>query len=1047
MKKYKVFLASSAELSMERKEIALMISRLNNAWVEKDLCLELVIWEDLLHSFREGGERIQDYFNREMLKCDIVIVLFFKKVGQFTEEEFKLAYDHLKEGKKPRFLFVYFKSGQVPIEEINEDLLKISKLKKEIQQYEQLYGSFNSIEDLTQKFQRQLEQVILLEQKEVTKDEEEANEEKAKYDLENYKQHVAQKFRYLDFTGLNAILQKPLELEEVYIKLRARKSSSFEGLHTIADFKLLEKKKEEKSQKKDEEFVTLLEKLHKQKHKERVPLKMLLLGNPGSGKTTLMKWIALQCIRADHPLFSRFIPLFIPLKDLGSRPHMLRKRNINTFAVEFYKNENMAVGSFFDRYFKENRLLFLFDGLDEIGDEKVRREVIDWIQKQYIGGNALVVTSRFSGIHAESGLKFRDDIPVFTIRDFDMPDVEAFLKSWYRNIEISAAGEQGTQKAIEEGNKKSRDLIHTIENSKNLKELAVNPLLLTIIAVVHRTRAVLPRDRHKLYEECLKVMIELWNMSNRKVDISFSFENSIAHLSNIAARLMDTNRREMDKREIEECCLPARVEGQTGDFFLKEMVLKAGLLYESEGKYGFLHLTFQEYLAALYFAGSKNQNNILKYHDRDYWKETFKLFVNIGNAEILFEEIIENLVSKKYWKQIRLWENCVEEIVVEGVKERIGIRFARKVIEILARLEFKKEHEKLINNLFVHPPLYIHGKQLVKEGWDLFNNAPHPFVQSIGTSILNRADDKTGAKLMEELKHRINEFEKQNDESEKALLFFLLQNNNSLPLLLAGSKKITDLNFVLAKLKSGKFFLQYSTLQALQDLPVLQAFQDIPALQALQPLQALPAFPAFPVLPTLPALRDFLNLLDLLDLRDILDTLNLRAFENLQALSETLKQYKNKHKSILKKHQNEIVEWTDRAMEKLHGMPDEDLLKYFPNTTGEELKAFRESYVEIIANELSKGNCDILIGKKLTKKKQKRIEELVTFDEKSVERMLAFELDIQHEEEKHAHHLKAFEILGNNNYEKLYTIIRTFIRSHPDDSIRLHALYIMKNIV
>ncbi len=45
MRKYKVFLASSAELFMERKEIALMISRLNNAWVEKDIYLELVIWE------------------------------------------------------------------------------------------------------------------------------------------------------------------------------------------------------------------------------------------------------------------------------------------------------------------------------------------------------------------------------------------------------------------------------------------------------------------------------------------------------------------------------------------------------------------------------------------------------------------------------------------------------------------------------------------------------------------------------------------------------------------------------------------------------------------------------------------------------------------------------------------------------------------------------------------------------------------------------------------------------------------------------------------
>ena len=77
MKKYKVFLASSDELAPERKEIALMISRQNNAWVEKDVYLELVVWEDLLQSFRE--ERIQDYFNRNMLECDIVILLFLKK--------------------------------------------------------------------------------------------------------------------------------------------------------------------------------------------------------------------------------------------------------------------------------------------------------------------------------------------------------------------------------------------------------------------------------------------------------------------------------------------------------------------------------------------------------------------------------------------------------------------------------------------------------------------------------------------------------------------------------------------------------------------------------------------------------------------------------------------------------------------------------------------------------------------------------------------------------------------------------------------------------
>jgi hypothetical protein len=79
LKKYKVFLASSGELAQERKEIAVMISRQNNKWTEQDIYLELVVWEDLLHSFH--GERIQDYFNEEMLKCDIVIALFYRKVG------------------------------------------------------------------------------------------------------------------------------------------------------------------------------------------------------------------------------------------------------------------------------------------------------------------------------------------------------------------------------------------------------------------------------------------------------------------------------------------------------------------------------------------------------------------------------------------------------------------------------------------------------------------------------------------------------------------------------------------------------------------------------------------------------------------------------------------------------------------------------------------------------------------------------------------------------------------------------------------------------
>ncbi|MCP5102201.1 MAG: NACHT domain-containing protein [bacterium] len=264
-------------------------------------------------------------------------------------------------------------------------------------------------------------------------------------------------------------------MENVYVKLRAKESSPLERIHTIKDFRLLEEEEKEKSKKKDEGFVTLFERFHKKNQKERMPLKMLILGKPGSGKTTLMKWIALQCLKEKSGFFSRFVPVFLSLKDLGGDPDgTFRKKNIGTLTAELLEKENISMTSFFEGQFKANRLLFLLDGLDEIGDEKTRRDVIQWIQKQYIAQNSVIITSRFSGINPKEGLTFRDEIPVFTVQDFQEEDVHAFLQNWYRAIDLAVGGERGTQKTVEEAEKKSDDLIASIKKFKNLAELAVN---------------------------------------------------------------------------------------------------------------------------------------------------------------------------------------------------------------------------------------------------------------------------------------------------------------------------------------------------------------------------------------------------------------------------------------------------------------------------------------------------------------------------------------------------------------------------------------------
>jgi hypothetical protein len=456
---------------------------------------------------------------------------------------------------------------------------------------------------------------------------------------------------------------------------------------------------------------------------------------------------------------------------------------------------------------------------------------------------------------------------------------------------------------------------------------------------------VLPKERHKLYEECLKVMIELWNVANKRLNINFSVENSINNLSKIAVSLMKENRREVELSEI-ETMLPQEIEDQPLHFFLKEMVLKAGLLYESEGKYGFLHLTFQEYLAAWHFAHSENQNEILEYKDKDYWTETFKLFVNIGNTRRFFKEISENLEEKRYWQQMQLWEDCLENIVMEETQKEIEIKLAKRILNLLPQIQYKEENEPFIIPLYAYYPLYKYADQFIYEGWNLFYHSQHPFVQSVGSSILSKSGKDVQAALTEQIKSRINVFEKMEYKNDSQLMDFLFQNNVSFILLIASRKNLLDFNFTLSKLKSSDFFLVCLNLRDFRYFHNIGFLQKLSQFQGLRHLQYL--FDLFDVL-YLKNLRDLLDIryhrdiLKLLAFRDLQDLRDFKYIRYLRYLRNLLAQYQKKYESILKKYKKEIDTWADQAIARLHSLSDEELLKYFPGTSAEDLKIFRES--------------------------------------------------------------------------------------------------------
>ena len=152
MKTIKVFIASSEELKPERLELTYMIQHLNRILKPKDVEIEPVKWEYLDASM--GPLHKQEEYNQELKKCELCLVLFWTRFGDYTKSELDTAYSELCAGRNPQKLYVYFKKA----EEISPEL----KAFKE--NFATTYGhvpcQFDTVDDLILSFLLQLENYL-----------------------------------------------------------------------------------------------------------------------------------------------------------------------------------------------------------------------------------------------------------------------------------------------------------------------------------------------------------------------------------------------------------------------------------------------------------------------------------------------------------------------------------------------------------------------------------------------------------------------------------------------------------------------------------------------------------------------------------------------------------------------------------------------------------------------------------------------------------------------------------------------------------------------
>ena len=112
----KIFLASSNELNREREYLASLVFYQGRLLHDMGIGqrVELVKWEYLDSPM--GPLRKQEEYNLELATCDIVFVLFWRRFGEYTEEEFRIALECMRNRQRPRRVVVMFKKGGEAVE-------------------------------------------------------------------------------------------------------------------------------------------------------------------------------------------------------------------------------------------------------------------------------------------------------------------------------------------------------------------------------------------------------------------------------------------------------------------------------------------------------------------------------------------------------------------------------------------------------------------------------------------------------------------------------------------------------------------------------------------------------------------------------------------------------------------------------------------------------------------------------------------------------------------------------------------------------------------
>lgn len=429
-------------------------------------------------------------------------------------------------------------------------------------------------------------------------------------------------------------MSKPVSLEQIYTRVRV---VSPDHLTLFVDAAKMEDEFRKASRRQPAFLQQANDKIENAINAANDNRFLNILGAPGSGKTTLLRRIGHEALYASSKTHAGTtermwytwakIPVLLELKYFREGDLALIPR----IAQEFHTCGFPLSKRFVKRALERGKLLVLLDGLDEVPEGRLAKvvEEIKNFTDQYgkssdTEGNRFVTSCRTAHFKSSFFPRFAD----LVVAEFDDNQIRQFSRLWFSSF-------------ADKQKKVCQDFLAILfsEAHKSTLELTRTPLLLTLTCMVFRSGKEIPRVKSVLYRRAFELLLRDW-FAEKLIDSDplfseFSTELELQMLQTLAYEQFKNDRFFFSSKQVESHIgsflketvnAPKDLESNE---ILKAIEKEQGIIVRrTDELYSFSHLTFQEYLTAVYCESQEDRviHDVVNRHlTEERWAVVFEL--------------------------------------------------------------------------------------------------------------------------------------------------------------------------------------------------------------------------------------------------------------------------------------------------------------------------------------------------------------------------------------------------------------------------------------